>query len=93
MTFAPVRLSGKVRERVLRLIRSLPLAHPCGLRLCRSTPVDFIPAGNHLWKWDGRRKSQCLTTEVLRGKENFACVRIFYLGSGRKTSDIDVTFI
>jgi hypothetical protein len=29
----------------------------------------------------------------LRRKENFACVRIFYWGSGRKTDDLDVTGI
>jgi hypothetical protein len=30
----------------VRLIRSLPLTHPFGLRLCRSTPVGSILAGN-----------------------------------------------
>ena len=29
----------------------------------------------------------------LRRKENFACVRIFYWGSRRKTEDLDVTGI
>jgi hypothetical protein len=30
---------------------------------------------------------------ILRRKENLACVRIFYFGSGRKTDDEDVTAI
>jgi hypothetical protein len=34
-----------------------------------------------------------LTTGVLRRKENFARIRIFYCGSGRKTRDVDVTAI
>src|SRR5215470_11531110 len=34
-----------------------------------------------------------LITEILRRKENFACVRIFYFASTRKTGDIDVTTV
>jgi len=34
-----------------------------------------------------------LITEILRRKENFACVQIFYFGSTRKTGDVDVTAI
>jgi hypothetical protein len=30
------------------LIRSRPLAHPVGLRLCRTTPAGYIPAGDIL---------------------------------------------
>ena|SRR5947207_6368327 len=30
---------------------------------------------------------------VLRSKENFACVRVFYFGSRRKTGDVNVTAI
>jgi hypothetical protein len=33
------------------------------------------------------------TTEILRREENFACVRIFYCGSRRKTGHVDVTAI
>src|SRR6266436_7012727 len=43
---APLRLTGNARTSGLRLICFLPKAHPCGLRLCRSTPVGSIPAGN-----------------------------------------------
>ena len=45
---ARLRLFSNVRELRLRLIRSLPLAHPYGLRLCRSIPIGSIPAGNVL---------------------------------------------
>jgi hypothetical protein len=45
-----VKLCGseteKARTPVLRLIRSLPFAHPRGLRPCCSTPVGSIRAGN-----------------------------------------------
>jgi hypothetical protein len=34
-----------------------------------------------------------ITTEILRCQENFACVRIFYWGSRRKTGHVDVTAI
>ena len=34
-----------------------------------------------------------ITTEILRRQENFACVRIFYCGSRRKTGHVDVTAI
>src|SRR6266446_2705910 len=34
-----------------------------------------------------------LTTEILWRKENFACERIFYCGSRRKTGHFDVTAI
>src|SRR5882762_9510990 len=34
-----------------------------------------------------------LTTEILRRKENFACVRIFYCGPRRTTGHVDVTAI
>jgi hypothetical protein len=44
--FAGFRLAGTGRTSALGLIRSVPLAHLFGLRLCRSTPVGFIPAGN-----------------------------------------------
>jgi len=48
LSFARLRLFSSVRELGLRLIRSLPLAHPYGLRLCRTTPVGSIPARNGL---------------------------------------------
>jgi hypothetical protein len=38
-------------------------------------------------------RSGVLTTEILRRQKNFACVRIFYCGSRRKTGHIDVTGI
>jgi hypothetical protein len=34
-----------------------------------------------------------LTIEILRRKENFACVRIFYCGPWRTTGHVDVTAI
>jgi len=43
-----VRSLGNVRKPAFRLIRFLPNAHPCGLRLGRSTPVGSIPAGNDI---------------------------------------------
>jgi hypothetical protein len=43
-----MRLFGKFRARSLRLIRSLPFAHPDGLRPCRGLPTRFIPAGDKL---------------------------------------------
>ena len=44
----------------------------------------FVPGGV---------KPRCDMRRYLRRKENFACVRIFYRGSRRKTDDLDVTGI
>ena len=49
--------------------RSLPLAHPHGLRLCRSTPVDSIPAGNVYLanlQWIGKSQNEISTGAGLR---------------------------
>jgi hypothetical protein len=48
------------------------------------------------YDWTNRRKRHedfFATTADLRRKENFPCVRVFYLGSGRKTGDVDVAAI
>jgi hypothetical protein len=44
--FACLQLQDQDPGLGLRLIRSLPLAHPFRLRLCRSIPIGSIPAGN-----------------------------------------------
>src|SRR5438094_8219965 len=59
-----------------------PTADLGGERNCDAGGMPGQPAPLHF-----------LTTEILRRKENFACVRIFYCGSRRKTSDVDVTAI
>jgi hypothetical protein len=33
------------------------------------------------------------STQILRRKENLACIRVFYLGSAWKTGDVYVTAI
>jgi hypothetical protein len=57
-----------------------PQLHPALLRLSAMVSQYFTRRG-------------VLTTESLRRKENFACVRIFYCGSRRTTGHVDVTAI
>jgi NAD(P)-dependent dehydrogenase (short-subunit alcohol dehydrogenase family) len=74
LRFACLRLFSNVRELGLRLIRSLPLAHPYGLRLCRSTPVGSIPAGDILEI--GKRIAE--TGKIVAG--------FIYLGTAHETA-------
>ncbi len=54
-------------------------------------PAAFLEAVRYYFPVIQTQRSP--TSEILRREENFACVRIFYCGSRRKTSDVDVTAI
>ena len=57
---------GYARKLGLRLLRSLPLTHPHGLRLCRSTPVGSIPAGNGFYHSASPRRYRNMREPGLR---------------------------
>src|SRR5438876_7868382 len=72
--FATLRFLGKVRRLALRLIRFLPKAHPSGLRLCRSTPVGSIPAGDSLLQ--ARVATSSVECQMFRRDPNFPLIRV-----------------
>src|SRR5437667_4259087 len=81
--FATLRFLGNVRRLALRLIRFLPKAHPSGLRLCRSTPVGSIPAGDSLLQ--ARVAMSSVECQMFRRDPNFPlfiCIRRYIEGLG-----------